>query len=192
MKKVIFMLLAVIAFCGCAGTTNESTAKQLIKERLKLNLHDYSSYESVEFGSLDSTFTTLLTDSAFFKAFTRRLAYQKARNESYENAELWKSVSRERQKQYLGLEKQYQDSVTRYIAFEDSARNKFIPVFNGFAMRHSFRANNANGNKVITHNVYKFNTELSVITETEEADDYYGYNVEEVLEGIKKEFLGTK
>lgn len=187
MKKIYLCLLAcVMAFAACS--TPEKQAKKLIKEYLKNNLHDYDSYECVKFGTLDSVFTKLLDDSTFTNVFAKRLAHQKLRNNMFDKAEQWKDIKK-LYDFYLENEKLQQDTVQYYYNIEDSIKNNFTPKFNGFAMQHSFRANNANGNKILTHKVYIFNKELTEIVNSEDWETYYNYDIEKELDAIKKRFL---
>lgn len=57
MKKRIltFIALSVILF-SCSNNTDR--AKKLIKEELSKSLNDFKSYEPVQYGTLDSTFTS--------------------------------------------------------------------------------------------------------------------------------------
>lgn len=188
MKKIYFCLLAcVMAFAGCS--TPEKQAKKLIVEHLKNSLHDYDSYESVQFGSLDSVFTTLLDDSTFTKVFTKRLAHQKLRNNMFDKAEQWKDINKKLYDFYLEHEALQQDTVQYYYNIEDSIKNNFIPQFTGYAMQHSFRANNVNGNKILTHKVYIFNKEITQVVNSEDLEIYINYDIEKELEAIKKRFL---
>ncbi len=53
MKKILFFVC--IVFSGCAKT-NEDVAKELIVAKLKTQLPDFKSYESISFSSMGSSF----------------------------------------------------------------------------------------------------------------------------------------
>ena len=58
MRNLFYLSMVGLAltFVGC-NNSNEKKAQKLIKEYLSKNLNDASSYESVEFSKLDSTFS---------------------------------------------------------------------------------------------------------------------------------------
>lgn len=178
-----------IVFSGCSEN-NDSKAKTLVENQLKGSLHDYDSYESVEFGKLDSTFTTLLDDSLFRKLYSKRLSCQKIRNTLYEEAQIWRTIDNEKYNNLMGRNGIYIDSTAYYYKLELSARENFIPQFNGWSMKHSFRANNAGGNKVITHKAYCFDKDITEITETQDWETFISFDLDSELKKGEKEFLG--
>ena len=50
MKTYVFIVTLVLVMVSCSSS--ESKAKKAIKEDLKLTLHNYKSYEPVQFGQL--------------------------------------------------------------------------------------------------------------------------------------------
>ena len=50
MKKIV--ILVCIIFAQCNSKSNEDRAKELIKEKLRTELPDFNSYESISFGTL--------------------------------------------------------------------------------------------------------------------------------------------
>lgn len=55
MKKVFIILLIVQISYGCS--TKEDKAKKIIKKDLSTTMNDFTSYEPIEFGKLDSMIT---------------------------------------------------------------------------------------------------------------------------------------
>ncbi len=82
MKKVI-LLISVFGLLLSCNKSNEEKAKALVKEYIVKNANDPDSYESVEWGTLDSTYIVKYTEE--FKKNSELMS--KARDE-YEIARL--------------------------------------------------------------------------------------------------------
>jgi hypothetical protein len=54
-KSPLGFILLLLFLCSCSN--REDQAKKLIKNELSTTMNDYNSYEGVEFGKLDSTFS---------------------------------------------------------------------------------------------------------------------------------------
>jgi hypothetical protein len=63
MRVQVFFIAVIFILVSC--TTPEGKAKKAIKEKLKITLHDFKSYESVEFGTLDSLFSDVTSSSEY-------------------------------------------------------------------------------------------------------------------------------
>jgi len=138
-------LCAILAFLviGCSPS-NEKKAQKLIAAELKQSLNDYSSYESVSYGTLDSVFNSLLEDTVYFS----------------------KKMDLERYQVLVPIEPKYQDSINALKPYVDSVEQAFKPKLVGWRMSHKFRSNNALGAKVLGEYLFFFDTELTKITET--------------------------
>jgi hypothetical protein len=55
MKKIAFLLFCAF-FASCGSKTNEDLAKELIKQKLKTSLPDFSKYSSLNFGTMGTAF----------------------------------------------------------------------------------------------------------------------------------------
>lgn len=161
MKNILYALLACIILVSCS-VSPEKKAQKLIEKQLQESLHDWKSYESVKFGTLDSVYTDTLDDSVYLHALARFEAYKDIRDKKAD--EYFITHSELLQKQVLELA----DSVEKYSLIKDSIEKVFEPQFNGWSMNHTFRANNANGNKVIGHHLYTFDKKLIRILDSED------------------------
>jgi hypothetical protein len=65
MKRILFLFFAVFALMACSQKTPQQKAEAAVKQYLQKNMDDPSSYEPVEFGKLDSAYSTLEDDSAY-------------------------------------------------------------------------------------------------------------------------------
>lgn len=169
------LIFLVINLIGCSNP--EKKARRLIKQELKETLHDWDSYESVKFGLLDSVYTTVLDDSVYAIAFNR---FAKFALEVEDNMEAMREYLDKMKKANSPYMKTYYynqfkyiqeenkplvDSMAPYGPFLDSIKNNFIPTQKGWSMEHSFRCNDAGGNKTIHHILYYFDKDiLKIIT----------------------------
>lgn len=138
---------------GCSPS-NEKKAQKLIGQTLKESLHDYSSYEPVSFGSLDTLFTSILEISEYSAA-----------KEQFDHFTIFADFAKDDPSPSVTT---YPDSVAFYKKIIDSLETAFIPEQIGWRMRHTFRSNNAIGAKTIGHFVFFFNNELTEVTEYKE------------------------
>jgi len=190
MKRLLVVMLAVTMMFGGCSESNEKKAQRLIKEQLNVTLHDLNSYESVEFGKLDSVFNNLLEEDSFKKYFSRRLICQKMRNDMFREATAIRYFDEQKSDELRN--NAYIDSTWHYKQLEDSIKRNFIPKFKGWSMSHSFRANNASGNKVLVHKMYCFDEFITEILEDEDYETYHSFNLENELREIEKKFLGLE
>lgn len=167
MKK--FLLFASLILVACS--TPEKRAKNLIVTQLKETLHDWDSYESVKFGSLDSVYTTPFDDPSYkviVDDFFEAASKVHTTKEDYDRYErlgyLFHSEKMDALTKWGSAMKTAEDLKSKM----DSIEQIFVPEFKGWSMTHSFRCNNAGGHKTIHHYQYHFNKDLSTITENED------------------------
>lgn len=168
MNKLL-LIAVIVSFVACSSPENR--AKKLVKQRLKETLHDWNSYENVKFGTLDSVYTTVFDNSEYvaiadeFTATARELSslmddYEIYRDLGYLFASKRKSV-------YDRIMER--GNICDSLKFKmDSIKKVFIPVFKGWSIDHSFRANNLAGHKGIHHARYYFDKELTKIVDSKD------------------------
>jgi hypothetical protein len=187
MKQVI-LLCALSLLFGCTKSKTD-TAKTLIEEHLTKILHDKSSYESVEFGNLDSTFTNYTTDSLYRHYLTKRVICQKMRNKLYDESQIWRTIDKERHDFCEQRALLYADSTSLYKDLEDKAKQNFAPQFNGYVMKHSFRSKNQMGNTVLNVLAFQFDTELTRVTSACDWNEYTNNSDETAVNDLVNEML---
>ena len=169
MKKLIFIaiLFGIIA-TGC--TSPEKKAQNLIKDKLKETLHDWSSYESVKFGTLDSVYTTIWDNDQYVSYTEKYIKYAKQLKKSMEEVESYEDMYSNwaLSKKRAALENaQFNlDSVNFYKPKMEELEENFSPDFKGWGMTHSYRANNAGGNKVIGHYMFHFDKDMTKVIDS--------------------------
>ena len=165
----------VVSFLSCS---NEDKAKRLIKKELQLSLNDYKSYESVEFGTLDTLNSEYTNDVAYIRNERLNKYINELGNscservkENREDISYGASDGEWKKDVLIASAMLYYNDMV-YKQTLDSIKSNFIPTFMGFKMTHRFRAKNANGAYILNEKVYYFDKEISSIIElpTEEND----------------------
>lgn len=109
-------------------------------------MKDPSSYEPIEFGSLDTLYTSVAADTEYIKLVKEATEYlQKAVYEDYGSG--WGII---------GMKlKEKADSIER----------TFVPVFKGWKIPHKYRAKNGFGALDISTDIFCFDKGLTKITD---------------------------
>lgn len=173
MRMILCTVMALLVL-GCSPS-NEKKAQKLIGERLKETLHDYDSYESVKFGELDSVFSIVMDDSIYLSMKVKYDVFMEFTNEALKDAEnysgMYSSYYNQKFNIAIGKAQRYIDSAKIYEPLLDSIKKNFVPYHKGWSMKHSFRSNNAMGNKTIGHFLYFFDKELTTITDSHDISE---------------------
>lgn len=173
MYRFLFVLFIGILLYSC--NSPEDKAKDLIKQNLKESLHDWNSYESVKFGALDSVYTTIEDDRYYLVCYATLILYneeaEKALDELKTYNYLYSSWADNKRRVLLSEAEQYLDSINKYNSICKKLINDFKPEFSGWKIQHSYRCNNALGNKIISHYMYYFNKDITEIVKQEDISD---------------------
>lgn len=149
MKKTVFILLTVLL--AACSETREQKAQGLVKEYLNKNLNDPKSYESVSWGTLDSSFTTYEEIAAIDIAMQSKAAERavdELKNGDPEIGEMYK--------------KDY-DSLTKRL---DSIKLAYKPTFNCLMLKHKYRAKNAMGAVILEEKTFFIADDFSKVIYT--------------------------
>lgn len=175
MKKLLLLGVLIISIMLVSCSSNEKKAQNLIKEHLKETLHDWDSYESVKFSSLDSVYTTVFDNPLYIVYVDKYIEYAKALKKLMKEVESYDGMSSSwaisRQTAALNKAQSSLDSTNYYKPKMEEIELNFKPEFKGWEMEHSFRANNAGGNKVIGHYRYYFDKDITKIVNSEDASE---------------------
>lgn len=152
MKKLAFFAAAAI-FAACTPTPEE-TAQQLITDYLQKNMNDPKTYEAIEFGKLDSTFTN----------FQETGEYQEldALYERYIALAKLKQSEKEFKAAMAAL-----DTAEIYANSIKEKEQSYKPTHSGWKMTHSYRGANGLGVVIKCENAFFFNIDLSDVTNVE-------------------------
>lgn len=171
MRTFIIACIACIAclFAFSCSVSNEKKAQKLIGEKLKETLHDYSSYESVKFGTLDTVYTSILEDTAYTSFEDKLSSYTRLAESALSEADMYSEMSGSYYGKKFDLAMKtslsYQDSIKLLKPIIDSLEKFFVPKQAGWRMTHTFRSNNAIGAKILTEYLFFFDKDLTKITD---------------------------
>lgn len=170
----LFLAFAMLCISSCQ-LSPEKKAQKLIVEKLKLTLHDWDSYESVQFGKLDSLYSSYLDDSAYIENSSTYEKYQKLFNKYLDQMRDYSGYVSTTYRIKYNIAKEmtdmYLDSLGKYAPICDSLKENYVPKFIGWTMNHSFRSNNAMGNKTIGHFRFFLDKDLSKILESKDISE---------------------
>lgn len=158
MKQLIFAFsVCVFIFTSCQS--KEDKARELVKDDLYKTLHDFSSYEPVEWTELTPTYDA----SKESEERKDTLLYYGMKRMLLENFTSGDGILKE--ESYVG---EHEEKLKRYKAIEDSI-HALMPI-KGYTMNHSYRANTLGGNKRISIVRYDFDYELTKVVKKEEKE----------------------
>lgn len=168
MKKLLFAMLILLPASGCKESI-QKRAERLVREELEQTLHDFSSYESVKFGTLDSVMTDVSDMEEYRNTMDSARMYIDQAKKSYSDAERYLEYGlNSKAKLETELAGLYREMARVYIDSAEKIEAEFVPEFDGWSIKHSFRANNASGNKVIGHYRYYFNKEVTEVLKSKD------------------------
>lgn len=156
MKQLIFAF-TICAFFFSSCQSKEDKAKELVKDDLYKTLHDFNSYEPVEWTELTPTYDA----SKESEERKDTLLYYGMRRILLENFTSGDGILKE--EKYTG---EYKEKLKRYKAIEDSI-HALMPI-DGYTINHTYRANTLGGNKRISTVRYDFDSELTKVVKREE------------------------
>lgn len=157
MRTLVLLCCAIFTLCSCVKS-NEGKAKELIKAHLKNTMKDWSSYEEVQFGKLDSTFIDYgMTEEA--------KALQLEISQLQDKADSIKAISElngnNSTKERLALIQ----SAIKLDSIYNNHKETYKGSFSGWSMLHKYRGNNSYGSKEIATSVFYFDTNLIKVIE---------------------------
>lgn len=170
MKQLICMLFATLLFFSCEKAS-EDKAKVVIKQYLKENLNDWDSYEPISFSSLDSIFSVMEIDPDIIAAESKLKLFDQPFSLSTSMLDTWKEDTVKYAKAYkeeLSNWNKLNDSVFYYKSIVDSLKSNYQPKFEGFIIRHKYRANNENGVKQLYDVNFYLDILLSSVVDSDE------------------------
>lgn len=145
-------LFAVVGllFCMAACSSPEKTAQKLVKDYLKENLKDPSSYQSAKFGQLDSTYSEFVLDEDCVEKELKPIIEESERYMKHGDFE-------------KAIDKAEEVAIKRK-ELQVKKRSEFVPEFIGWSISHTYRAKNGFGALDISTDTFYFNKELTEVT----------------------------
>jgi len=173
MKKLqsilVVLIISVVTLIGCSST--EKKFKKAINEELRLTLHDFKSYEPVQFGKIEvaeSVYTDLLEVS---KYLDESETYLKLVDEYNDKSDIYDNdFSRDKYLYYNRLSYEALSNAKKYLGKVDSIKLHFAPKVIGWQMTHTFRAKSLGGNLGIHHYNFIVDKEYKKVIKTIDLD----------------------
>lgn len=174
MKKNSFYIFLLFVLLGCNNPKKQS--ETLIKQYLKEHLNDFSSYEPVKFDKLDSAFTSVMETKDWEVYDKKYLEFEEKAEKVNEKVQsivdnmgfhsLYTYQEDKLKLEYLKEKgSQYTDSMRFYNGKMQLLYDNFRKEFKGWSLNHTYRANNALGNKVIVNTIFIFDKDVKKIIE---------------------------
>jgi hypothetical protein len=145
MKTYFFIFSLVILLFSCSSPENK--VKKAIKEELRLTLHDFKSYEPVQFGKIETASSSWEYSPEVAICYGKEEKFLSLCKEYGDKADFYDyDHSSETYLKYYKLYNDYMDSIRLSNDKIDSIKLHFVPEVIGWQMIHSFRAKNLAGN----------------------------------------------
>lgn len=167
----LLFLLPFLFTLSCKQESMTDKAKKEIKLHLSKTMHDFKSYEPVEFSTLDTLYSSY-TESNNYKI--DMLSFDEYTTLSRHYTEYVKLYTKyyysDSVKKYNGLAKETlakADSVNQKMIKE---RKGFNPQFIGYTLLHSFRGKNMNGAMILKREKFQFDSTMKFVMATELKD----------------------
>jgi hypothetical protein len=145
MKTFVSFFIVVTLLFSCSSP--EKRAQKAIKEDLRLSLHDFKSYEPVQFGKLEIANSSVEDLPEYNLCIAMADSFLKQGREYNDKADMYDSdYSRDKYWEYSELSRSTLDSSQKYIDKAKSMELHFVPKVSGWKMAHSFRARTLEGN----------------------------------------------
>jgi hypothetical protein len=162
MKTFSFFFTLALLLFSCSSPENK--AKKAIKEELRLTLHDFKSYEPVQFGKLEIASSNYIDLPETNIYLSKSDAFLTSSKEYSDKAEIYDSdYSRDKYWEYTKISNQFLDSAKLYINKVDSIKLHFVSKEIGWQMTHSFRAKSLGGNLGIHRYLFILDKDLSKV-----------------------------
>ena len=165
MKICVYILVLLITLVSCSS--QERKAKKAIKEKLKVSLHDFKSYEPVKFGTLDSLFSDVTSSSEYGALKSKYDAWiRQAENEHKADQEEIRKAISDGNSSHIPIINEYslvprcKDSAHVYEVKMQTFEDSYKPRFIGWSMTHLYRAKNLSGNYRLSNESFYFDKDL--------------------------------
>ena len=166
MKRLLFIIIPLALF-SCKLSPVEK-AKSAIHEEMRTTLHDYKSYEPVQYGKLDSDYSSvedLPQMKALQKDFDQNVADEKEHFSTMKiyGASLYLTGQYNSEKRIVDADIAKMLSDTTEMG---QIRRNFKPQFVGWKIEHSYRAKSLSGNLGIHHYILHLDSSLTKVNYT--------------------------
>lgn len=165
MKKIILVLALSIVLFSCSKSLEEQ-AKSNISEYLKKNMDDPSSYESVQFGKLDTLHTSFDESKEGLELRNKDAKLELKISELSDKLDLPDLTMDD----IKSIQKENGEITKKRLAINDIMTSKTLTykgAVNGYSMTHKFRGKNKLGAKILDEISFLLDTKLAVLGEAQ-------------------------
>ena len=165
MRKIILGLTVMVLLVSCSKSP-EKIAQSNISEYLKKNMDDPSSYESVEFGKLD-TLHTSFSESKEGLVLQEKDAKLSLRVQELSNKLDSPDLT---MNEIKDIQKENEQITKDRLAINDILQSKTLSykgAINGFSMTHKFRGKNKLGAKILNEINFLLDDKFNVLGEAQ-------------------------
>ena len=169
-STLVLILLSIFFAYSC--TSPEKKFKKAIKEELRLTLHDFDSYEPVQFGKLEVAMSSWEDLPEVNKYLNETEKFTELYKEYGDKADIYSyDYSSSLYRMYHKMYSDYLDSAKKYLEKINAIELHFSPEPIGWQMQHTFRANNLAGNKGIHHYLFMVDKEYKKVIKSINLDE---------------------
>ncbi len=166
-------ILIISSFIISCSQNPQQIAEKSVRDYLQKNLNDASSYESVEFGKLDSTFSSVVSLKQYQDSLaiidtiknTNTYIDEQVQNLKDENSSQGYTFDVEKIpaiKEMREMQKSYRKRDSLIHIYLDGLRNNFKQEFIGFSITHKYRGKNGLGALILKTDTFQLDKNLSV------------------------------
>jgi hypothetical protein len=167
MRTSTFILTLLLILNSCSSP--ESKAKKAIHENLRLTLHNFKSYEPVQFGKLEIAYSNYIDLPEIEVYLDKSEAFLKNSDEYSSKANIYDSdYSRDKYYEYSKISRALLDSAEVYSRKIEYIKTHFLSKRIGWQMTHTFRANSLGGNLGIHKYLFTLDPELTKVIKSED------------------------
>lgn len=164
MKSKILIITVSVLMVSCKLSPDDM-AKKAIHGELRVTLHDYKSYEAVQYGKLDSDFSSVFNLPEYKELsddLDQTIAHEK---EHFETMKIYAGsiYSFDR---YRNEKRIVEDDLAKMLkdtAAIGNLKRSFRPNFVGWQIEHSYRAKSLSGNLGIHHYLFHLDSALTKV-----------------------------
>lgn len=156
-------LFIIFYSMSCTEKSPTDRLQDEIKIHLSKTMHDFKSYEPVDYSKVDSTFTVYASTprgKGLYDSLRRCTVLQERFTE---NARSYTYTAPETAMKLLSDSKRYGQVGDSLLAVINKEEKEYRGVFNGYKIVHSFRGKNMSGATVLSKKRFSFDTAYKLI-----------------------------
>lgn len=167
LSKAPLLLAISISFSLSSCSSNDKKAQKTIKEQLRLTMHDFKSYEPVNFGKLEVAMSVWEDSPEVEALMSKEAEFVDQANIFLDKAKIYDYDTSS--PLYLKNYRAFLDNLDSSKVYDEkieSFKIHFVPEVIGWKMQHSFRGKNLGGNFGIAYYEFYLDKECKKVIKT--------------------------